>query len=763
MNSPTDQTIFDRVQSSHHIQISIDNLARGIDNYHIDVQLSKRFRLDAKKLIEVLINQLSVPNPKRWNNSNAFEKLRETYVDMLTVLIHRVKTDLIPDDVAFLQFAIIKHLLITIRKCLDDNVATVATRLTEYRNKGASEALAGSHRLFWLKKNYDLIMYNVSKQIFGQLLRAEERELQTVRSQFLGEEFQFTRHAFFNPLLYTSQLSSLPLLLNEYSLFSWNEEDEGFIQLNKKLEKLMNRRMADLEISPLRDSENSDVDPEIHDELGGLFETQPFLGTAADAKNHLQEHFNWFEIEENIELLFDINRLSDELKARRKELGFKEWWRQRAELNRIKTTVLSFSRMLRSNKALGQLLASQYMRRSLSASILEIVDLKVVCQFLCGKIKIKKLQESIKGSTKLNKEQIKSLEELRSKIKKQISKADHDDTLRLLCDFSAYRRDLKYYRFAHRAINRISILRSEEDLKLSRTAGTLYQIPTTAEVEEDDERICHHAIMKADVRGSTTVTDELQAKGLNPASYFSMRFFNPINKILETYGASKVFIEGDAIILSFLEYEHTPQQWFAVARACGYSRDMIKIVSSNNRYSSQMGLPNLELGVGICYSDAAPRFLYDEDKPIMISGAIGLADRMSSCSWNLRKALNKTLFNVDVLRIADGESDKGQQYIRYNVNGILLDNDAFEKLNKEVSLRTLKIKINGKDYLFHVGQYPDMQGRKKDLVIREGKVGVWKELQIQEGVDSDEVFYEVVVNRKITSMIRERINNLNAA
>ena len=54
--------------------------------------------------------------------------------------------------------------------------------------------------------------------------------------------------------------------------------------------------------------------------------------------------------------------------------------------------------------------------------------------------------------------------------------------------------------------------------------------------------------MKADVRGSTTVTDELQNKGLNPASYFSTRFFNPINKILETYGAHKVFIEGDAII-----------------------------------------------------------------------------------------------------------------------------------------------------------------------------------------------------------------------
>ncbi len=163
------------------------------------------------------------------------------------------------------------------------------------------------------------------------------------------------------------------------------------------------------------------------------------------------------------------------------------------------------------------------------------------------------------------------------------------------------------------------------------------------------------------MRGSTAVTDELQAKGLNPASYFSVRFFNPINKILESYGANKVFIEGDAIILSFLEYEHTPQQWFAVARACGNARDMLKITSSNNRYSTQMGLPLLELGIGICYSQEAPRFLYDGDHPIMISSAIGLADRMSGCSWNLRAAIQKSLFNVDVLRIAEGETGKGEK------------------------------------------------------------------------------------------------------
>jgi hypothetical protein len=332
------------------------------------------------------------------------------------------------------------------------------------------------------------------------------------------------------------------------------------------------------------------------------------------------------------------------------------------------------------------------------------------------------------------------------------------DSMRLLCDISLYRQNLKYFRFSHRAFNRFTLLTDKDELTLSKSANTLYLIPTSSEIEEDDERICHHAILKADVRGSTTVTDELQTKGLNPASYFSTRFFNPINKILETYGANKVFIEGDAIILSFLEYEHTPQRWFSVARSCGYARDMLKITGSNNRYSQQMGLPLLELGVGICYSDAAPRYLYDEEKPIMISSAIGMADRMSSCSWNLRFAIQKSLFNIDVLRITDDETsigEKGQHYVRYNVNEILIDDAAFNKLKHEISLKTFRMKINAKEYLFHVGRYPDVNGRNKNLVIREGKVGIWRDSQVLEDPDNDESYYEVVVNRKVILLVLE--------
>ncbi|MDG1026242.1 MAG: hypothetical protein P8R01_09940 [Gammaproteobacteria bacterium] len=241
-------------------------------------------------------------------------------------------------------------------------------------------------------------------------------------------------------------------------------------------------------------------------------------------------------------------------------------------------------------------------------------------------------------------------------------------------EISRYRQGLKYYQFAHKAFNRLAILTSEEDLRLSKSTGTLYLIPTSSEIEQ-----------------------------------------------------------GDAIILSFLEYEQSPQEWFSEARACGYSRDLLKMVRSNNRYSTQMGLPLLELGVGICFSSAGLRYLYYEDKPIMISGAIGNADRMSGCSWFLREAIEKSLFNIDVLRIADRESgkgEKGQHYIRYNVNGILLDDAAFTKLKDEMPMKSVSMKLNGKQYLFHIGQYPDASGRKKDLIIRERKVGIWKDSQI---------------------------------
>jgi hypothetical protein len=277
-----------------------------------------------------------------------------------------------------------------------------------------------------------------------------------------------------------------------------------------------------------------------------------------------------------------------------------------------------------------------------------------------------------------------------------------------------------------------------------------------AQADNGEPEIIHHAILKADVRGSTTVTQELMRQGLNPASYFSLRFFDPINERLKAYGAVKVFIEGDAVILGTYEYANDPTEWYAVSRACGMAKEMLDIITSKNSDSVKTGLPTLEIGIGICYSNENPLFLFDEGRPIMISSAIGDADRMSSCSWKLRGSFDSGDFNVEVLEIDAGDEargEKGQDFVRYNVNGILLDDAAFSKIESELNLSQLNVRSGDKSETVYVGKFPDMQGKERYLVIREGRIGLWKNDEVKDNSQSTEVFYEVLPNNKFANQI----------
>jgi len=46
------------------------------------------------------------------------------------------------------------------------------------------------------------------------------------------------------------------------------------------------------------------------------------------------------------------------------------------------------------------------------------------------------------------------------------------------------------------------------------------------------------------------------------------------------------------------------------------AKEMIDIVTSKNANSKQMGLPSLEIGIGICYLNDGPLFLLDDSDGI---------------------------------------------------------------------------------------------------------------------------------------------------
>ena len=102
---------------------------------------------------------------------------------------------------------------------------------------------------------------------------------------------------------------------------------------------------------------------------------------------------------------------------------------------------------------------------------------------------------------------------------------------------------------------------------------------------------------------------------------------------------------------------------------------------------------------------------------------------------------------------------KVQQMIRYNVNGILLENAAFSKLEKEVKLRKISANFGKRQEHLHYGIYKDVEGNRHDIVIREGRVGLWKDETIIHGDENAEPYYEVVTNGKVIGMLRDKLNS----
>jgi hypothetical protein len=130
---------------------------------------------------------------------------------------------------------------------------------------------------------------------------------------------------------------------------------------------------------------------------------------------------------------------------------------------------------------------------------------------------------------------------------------------RFLGDFFQYHRDLRRLEVLNATLDSVNLVGNERLQELSRVNGTLYEFLLPEEQgETNSDKVLRHVVLKADVRDSTRLTRTMMEKGLNPASYFSLNFYDPVNKLLEKYGVQKVFLEGDAIILAILEREGEP-------------------------------------------------------------------------------------------------------------------------------------------------------------------------------------------------------------
>jgi hypothetical protein len=247
--------------------------------------------------------------------------------------------------------------------------------------------------------------------------------------------------------------------------------------------------------------------------------------------------------------------------------------------------------------------------------------------------------------------------------------------------------------------------------------------------------------------------------------------------LLAKYGAQKVFLEGDAIILAILEREGEPG--LAVSRACVLAREIIEIVRGYNELMQRSGMPGLELGVGITLQESAPLYLMDGERQIMISEALNESDRLSSCNKRVRKIMEPLAgpFHVYVFQAPEAASSSGHAnreddnreganpedaILSYNLGGIRMNQAAFRKLEQEISLVPLAVKLPASassdkgEYRLSSGIVPVDRDIFRKIVVRESRVPRVnaEDFSVQDW--TDRTYYEVCTDPAIYAALEKK-------
>jgi hypothetical protein len=423
---------------------------------------------------------------------------------------------------------------------------------------------------------------------------------------------------------------------------------------------------------------------------------------------------------------------------------------------------------LEQHEVLYHVLAS-YEIRPIVSEYCPPVHLQQLRKALVSKEEMKQIEQVIK-QVPAKKLSLKNIEELSRKIRRYSREEIQGFVLRFATDFLRLRRDLRDADHLSACMERISLVTTEQARELSRMNNRLYECVMPDEARPQQDNVVSHVIIKADVRGSTRMTQDLLSRGLNPASHFSLNLHEPVKKLLDRYAAKKVFIEGDAIILAIFETEATIAYARPVAKACILSRQILTVCNSYNEGASTNDLPALELGLGVAFQGSAPTYWTDGDSRIMISKALNLSDRLSGCAKLAKRMLSrqKSHFSIfQFLNTMEGASaeELDEFLVRYNHNGIELNEEGFQKLSEEISLESIETKLEmpwGKENVtLYYGEVP--LGESVELLVL--RKGLARQLlpDGQIGAASQHPYYEVCTSPALYDLVAALIRTHQAA
>src|ERR1700722_6095667 len=752
-------------------EIRLSNLTLGVDNIHYDVFLSPRFVDFTRKYLLDLVRQkinISLFYGKDRKQSGAPEHgaFRKLLTEVLQASLTRAKFQQSIETDILHQLALVKHLTSEIAS----QFSSIVVECKEWiRARG--ELFEHSEQAHVMRAKIAEIQAdkkNTYREVGDTLCRiwreVEEGTLSKSRRALFGEDFQETYELLQNRFLFVENGNDDHLFLEHYVLLAnfVNDPDrfEIFdgIMLDFVRDLILTGEDAD-ELSKGRGSAESRAELEgLRKKFAAsekkLEELGPQIDAAKQRMDFLIEEYrsrlgDYLNRPQNARRLFDASAPAGEGEAApetRAQL-LEEW------MHRLEERDLLFHMM------------AGYELRRIYADYCPPIHLQALKKALVTRDEAKRV-ETILEQFPARKISMKRLDDASRAIRRRTREEQLSITLQFAEDFMRLRRDRRNYQHVAAWMERISLVRSERARELSRVNKSLYEFLHADEGRPADDPVINHTVIKADVRGSTGITKDLLAKGMNPASHFSMNLHEPVKRMLERFGAATVFIEGDAIILAIYETEATRATTRAVARACILAREILAVTQAYNARTKTTELPPLEIGVGVAFQDSAPSLWMDGDSKIMISRALNLSDRLSSCTKITKRLFkdNPSPFNVFVLQplMEDAAEDEGEELlVRYNLNGIELNEEGFQKLSAEISMSPMGGNFPmpwGKERVqLYFGEVP-LGESLEPVVVRKGFVHQLLP-GAKVGAQGLRPYYEVCTDAKLLDLARKKFTS----
>lgn len=738
---------------SYSINLSLNRLNPGVNNIRLDVHLSPEFcKITSKVILQLIVRRFKSSHTPGLDKKFDWFKERDEFKrlchDVLIDAINKAKLAREVQIDYLAQIAVIELFVREIRKQYEATVQNFKNVIHKHeivRNQAMTIEL--KEELSKIMQDKRSVFREVGIDVFKCLFKVQTEGLNELREVNFGSEAILPDEFFSNSFLQVDNPYDDVFMIEEYMLLGHRFEDpnryEALIYLIKSI-------LGDIYKKDFGPQEISDQD-KFQDNYDKIID-------------------NLIKEVDNIDILFNYFHTQNLYGKLKKHKGDKEG-------------LLKLKQRLKEQKAFLNLFLKKFSSNGLMKSIIAFYEMRHVYHEYCPPLFPQEVlqfivtprarKNIINKLKKFNKYYGKSysLTPLRKIINNQKRIANEkkkEYLLQFIKDFARYHRDLENFKLLKDAIDCVNLTFEERIIKLSRANNTLYEFLLPHELVVGEKPIINHVIIKADVRGSSDIVNQMNEKGLNPASNFSLNFFDPIAEILSRYGALKVFIEGDAVILSIYEHADTPGNWYSVARACGLAVNMLQIIQRYNIINKKNNLPNLEIGIGIEHCDGPPTFFFEGDNRIMISPAINKADRLSGCEKSLRILFfdRKMPFNLYVFQTItekDISVDSDDLLIRYNVRGIELSETGFEKLSKEIDLELIECKIPElqKDKIgIYTGKFPTVSGRYQRIVIREEYIPEVNPSDMSIIQMTSRKYYEVcnydIINKYLFKILKEK-------